>query len=125
MLYNKSIVTTYKTGGMCMRIAVMNNGRKVAEHPEETISFAIFDIIKGKGKVAVNVSTKGEGDALLFILKNEGAQVLLCGEINEAIRMQLEKQGIEVVSGLRGSIRRLIKAYTMGHIGNKQAKDKH
>lgn len=103
-----------------MRIAVMNKGRKVAEHPEETISFAIFDIIKGKEKVAVNVSTKGEGDALLFILKNEGAQALLCGEINEGIRIQLEKQGIEVVSGLKGNIKRLIKAYTMGYICNKK-----
>lgn len=101
-----------------MRIAVTTDGKNVASYFGKTIKFTIFEILKGrtKGKLLIDVSASGGHDALTYILKNEGVEVLLCGEITEKMKTDLEKCGIEVIAGLRGNINALLRAYMRGRI---------
>lgn len=105
-----------------MRVAVTNNGRNIADQFGKTISFTIYEVIKNssRGRTVINVSDSGGGDALLFILKNENVEVLLCGKITERIKEGLESYGIEVVDGLRGNVNAILKAYLMGKIKGSQ-----
>lgn len=99
-----------------MKIAVTVEGNKVSERCGKPIKFMIFEVLKGqlKGKLLVNVSTGGGQEALIYVLKNEGAEVLLCGEISEFVRTELQKYDIKVISGLRGNVHSLIRAYAKG-----------
>ena len=96
-----------------MRIAVTSDGKNVSSHFGKTIKFVIFEISRGKtkGKLLIDVSASGGHDALTYILKNEGVEVLLCGEITEKMRGELENQGIEVISGFRGNIGAVLRGY--------------
>lgn len=101
-----------------MRIAITNNGKNVAEKFDKAINFTVYEVDKGKakGKSVINVSTSGGNEALIFILKNEGVNVLLCGAISERIKEALEGYGVEVVDGLRGNVNMLLRAYVLGKI---------
>lgn len=101
-----------------MRIAVTTNGKKVSEQFGRTIKFTIFEVLRGqmRGKLLIDVSASGGQEALIYILKNEGVEVLLCGEISEKVREELTKYNIEVISGLKGNIHSLIRAYTKGYL---------
>lgn len=101
-----------------MRIAVTTNGRNVSEEFGSTIKFTIFEVLRGqtKGKLLIDVSASGGQDALIYILKNEGVEVLLCGKISEQIKKELEKYGIRVMSGLRGNIQTHIRSYIRDHL---------
>lgn len=101
-----------------MRIAVTTDGNNVSSRLGKTLKFRIFEVLRGqsKGQVLVDVSACGGHEALTYILKNEGVDVLLCGEITEKMRADLEKYGIKVIPGLRGNIHALLKAYVKGHL---------
>lgn len=115
MMYNK--ITT-RSRGMSMRIAVTTNGKNVSEQFGKTIKFTIFEVLSGqmRGKLLINVSVSGGQEALIYILKNEGVEVLLCGEISDKVKEALNQYDIEVISGLKGNIRSLIRAYTKGYL---------
>lgn len=101
-----------------MRIAITTNGKNVSEQFGKAIKFTIFEVLRGqmKGKLLINVSAGGGQEALIYILKNEGVEVLLCQGISEKVKTELEKYGIKVISGLRGNIHSLIKAYIKGEL---------
>lgn len=105
-----------------MRIAVIGKGNKILERIDKSVEFTIFEIFPGqlKGKVVISGSMSGGQEALIYVLKNEGTEVLLCGEISDVIKMGLERQGIKVISGLRGNVHSLIRAYAKGSF--KEAK---
>lgn len=96
-----------------MRIAITTDGKNVSSHFGKTVKFTIFEILKGrtKGKLLIDVSASGGEGALVYVLKNERVEVLLCGEIAEKIRLELENQGIEVIAGLRGNINAVLRGY--------------
>lgn len=99
-----------------MRIAVTTNGKKVSEQFGKTVKFTIYEVLRGqmRGKLLIDVSAGGGQEALVYILKNEGVEVLLCGEIAPQIKEALERYGIQVISGLRGNSQALIKGYLRG-----------
>lgn len=101
-----------------MKVAVTTNGKNVAEQFGRSNNFMIYELAKGKIKrsVALSVSDSGGGKAIMVILRNEGVDALLCGNIQEHVKLCLEDDGIEVVDGLKGSITSLLKAYSMGNI---------
>lgn len=101
-----------------MRIAITTNGNNVSEKFGKTIKFTIFEVLHGrtKGKLLINVSASGDQEALIYVLKNEGVEVLLCGEIAERLKKELEKYGIKVVVGLKGNIHAILKAYIRGNL---------
>lgn len=101
-----------------MRIAVTGNKNKISEQIGKSVEFTIFEIFPGqlKGKMIVSGSMGGGQEALIYVLKNEGAEVLLCGEISEVIKSKLEGNGIQVISGLKGNVHSLIRAYAKGNL---------
>ena len=101
-----------------MRIAVTTDGKRVAEQFGKNIKFTIFEVLRGqmRGKLLIDVSASGGQEALVYILKNEGVEVLLCGEVSESIKESLERYGIEVICGLRGSVHSIIRAYIRGYL---------
>ena len=98
---------------MLVRIAVTTDGKNVSSYFGKTIKFTVFEILKGrtKGKLVIDVSASGDHDALTYILKNEDVEVLLCGEITEKMKVELECQGVEVIAGLRGNISSVLRVY--------------
>lgn len=106
-----------RIGGIAMRIAVIGNRNKISEQMGKSVEFTIFEIFPGqlKGKMIVSGSMGGGQEALIYVLKNEGAEVLLCGEVSEVIKTELEKYGIQVISGLKGNVHSLIRAYAKGN----------
>lgn len=103
---------------MLMRIAVTTDGKNISPGMGKTLKFRIFEVLRGqsKGQLLVDVSACGGYEALTYILKNEGVDVLLCGDITEKMRTDLENYGIQVVAGLRGNIHGLLKAYVKGNL---------
>lgn len=101
-----------------MRIAVIGKGNKILERIDKSVEFTIFEIFPGqlKGKVVISGSMSGGQEALIYVLKNESTEVLLCGEISEVIKTRLEKYGIQVISGLKGNVHSLIRAYAKGSL---------
>lgn len=110
-------------GGMLVRIAITTNGKNISEQFGKTIKFTIFEVLSGqtKGKLLIDVSASGDQDALIYVLKNEGVEVLLCGEITQRVKAEWERYGIEVIAGLKGNIHALLKAYVRGRIKEEQA----
>ena len=108
-----------------MRIAVTTDGKRVSEQFGKTIKFTIFEVLRGqmRGKLLIDVSASGGQEALIYILKNEGVEVLLCGEISEKIKASLERYGIQVIPGLRGNIHALIRAYIKGSIKEDKVRE--
>ena len=102
-----------------MRVAVTTKGKSIAEQSDRRIYFTIYEVAKGKtkGRIVAHASDSGNGDAVPFILKNEGVKVLLCGGIKEKIKSGLKNCGIEVVDGQKGNVDSLIKAYLLGKLG--------
>lgn len=96
-----------------MRIAVTTQGKNVSVSVDKTIKFTIFEVLRGRprGKRLIDVSACGGSEALIYILKNEGVEVLLCGEIAEGLKAELEQYGIQVIPGLKGNSDALLKAY--------------
>lgn len=102
-----------------MRVAVTTKGKSIAEQSDRRIYFTIYEVANGKtrGRIIAHASDSGNGDAMAFILKNEGVKVLLCGAIKEKIKNGLKNCGIEVVDGQKGNVDSLIKAYLLGKLG--------
>lgn len=101
-----------------MRIAVTTDGKSISEQFGRTIKFMIFEVLRGqmRDRVLINVSASGGQEALIYILKNEGVEVLLCGEISEQVKEELMKYNIKVISGLKGNVRSVIRACIRGYL---------
>ncbi len=95
-----------------MRVAITTDGRSVSKQFVTTKGLEIFDLQKGRAssKILVNVSG-GDREELIYILQNEGVEVLLCGEITANEKKELEDYGLQVFSGARGSSNGILNAY--------------
>ena len=103
---------------MYMRIAVITDGKNISEKFSRVIRFTVFEVLgrQTREKLRINISADDKKEALIYIFKNEGIQVLLCSRIAEDTKMELEKNGIKVVSGLKGNTKNLIRAYMKGYL---------
>ena len=101
-----------------MRIAVASNGKNISSDFSKTLKLVIFEVIKGRarGKLMIDVSASGGDDALKYILRNEGVEILLCGVISDEIKIGLEKEGIKVISGVRGNINSALSGYMRNQV---------
>ena len=101
-----------------MRIAVITDGKNISEKFSRVIRFTVFEVLgrQTREKLRINISADDKNEALIYIFKYEGIQVLLCSRIAEDTKMELEKNGIKVVSGLKGNTKNLIRAYMKGYL---------
>ena len=91
-----------------MRVAITTDGRNIAENLTRTKEIEVFDIQNSRAQVRlrIDVTAGGGYEGVLYILQNEGVEVVLCGEINNEEKNDLEDYGIEVFSGARISEQR-------------------
>ena len=107
-----------------MRVALTTDGRNISKELAKTTVIEMYDINKGKlvGKLKIDVSAGGGYRGLLYILENEGVDVLLCGEVKGEEKKDLEDCGMQVFSGAKGSVNKTLNMYLRGL--NRRSKSK-
>lgn len=96
-----------------MKLAVAVQGKRICKHFDDCEFFVLYDIIDGrvKGKVMIDASICRGEDALLYILENEGAEVLLCGQMRPETKSYLDQVEIKVFPNISGPIDAIVKKY--------------
>lgn len=96
-----------------MRVAVASNGKNSSCDFSKAVKLVIFEVEKRKvrGRIMIDVSASGGDDALKYILRNEGVEVLLCGGITDETKIGLESQNIKVISEIQGNINSALSRY--------------
>lgn len=103
-----------------MVIAVANHGFVVPKELRGTESFLLYDIVNGK---ATNerelVFTGSDMTALLTLLKQSGAELLICGTLDAADRHLLEEGGLQVIYGITTVVAVALSRYEDGLLVNQ------
>jgi len=110
-----------------MKVAVSSEGPE----PELSVGrrfgvspyFLIADLESGTFEAIQNPGSSGErgaGAQAVVLLLNLDVKVLLTGHCSPAIRHHLEANGVEVLSGLSGVVRDVVRRYRMGETGNRE-----
>lgn len=96
-----------------MRVAITTDGKSVSKQFLTTKGLEIFEVQQGKAnnKILVDTSVGGNYKDLSYILQNEGVDVLLCGDIKNHEKKELEECGLQVFSGAKGSTSSILNAY--------------
>lgn len=96
-----------------MKVAITTDGRNVSKQFASTKGLEIFEIQKGRttSRMLVDASAGGGYEGLVYILQNEGVEVVLCGEIKANERKELEECGLQVFPGARGGTTSILNAY--------------
>ena len=95
-----------------MKIAVTYENGQIFQHFGHTEQFKIYDIEDGKIVKTAVVDTNGEGHgALSSILKNLGADLLICGGIGGGAQMALAGAGIALRGGVQGDCDAAVEAF--------------
>ncbi len=102
-----------------MRIAVTYNiaDGSIFQHFGHTENFKVYDIIDGKITDTKVTDTNGNGHgALAGILKNIGADILICGGIGGGAQMALKEAGIRLFGGVSGNADKAVEALIAGNL---------
>lgn len=100
------------------RIAVTadENG-EIFQHFGHTRFFAIYDIKDGKISSHSMIDAEGSGhSALGGFLRDNGAELLICGGIGGGAKKVLAEAGIELISGVSGNIEEAVKNFIEGKL---------
>jgi len=100
-----------------MKIAVAYENEQVFQHFGHTEQFKIYIVDDGKIVSSEIVDTNGNGHgALAGLLKEIGADILICGGIGGGARMALADAGIKLFGGVSGSCDAAVNAYIAGSL---------
>ena len=105
-----------------MKIAIPTRNDQVDEHFGHCEFYTIFTI--GEGNNIVNVenlpSPQGCGckSDIAYVLKEQGVTVLLAGNMGAGALNVLNKQGIKVLRGSTGDVRKLTEEYLQGTVND-------
>ena len=101
-----------------MRIAIAaDEDGTIFQHFGHTRFFELYEIKDGKISGHKTIDAEGSGhSALGGFLKENGADLLICGGIGGGAKNVLAEAGIELVSGVSGSIEEAVKGYLAGKI---------
>lgn len=98
-----------------MKIAVTHKDGKVFQHFGHTEQFKVYNVSDQKVVSSEVVSTNGQGHgALADVLKQIGADVLICGGIGGGAQNALTQVGIKFFGGVSGDCDEAVKAYIAG-----------
>lgn len=102
-----------------MKIAVTTEGNQVFQHFGKCPTFTIFTIENDaiKGKIAIDASENGHA-ALAGFLKDSGVDVVICGGIGGGAKQMLSSAGIQLISGIEGSIDSAVNSYLSGNLSD-------
>jgi len=103
-----------------MKIAVTCENNEIFQHFGRTPEFAIFEVDDKRIIKETRKSSGGAGcGALAGILKEEGADVLICGGIGGGAFNAVKSAGIQVVGGVSGNVRQIAEEYVAGTLTTK------
>ncbi len=102
-----------------MKIAVTTEGNQVFQHFGQSKAFTVFTAENGsvKEKSVIDASESGHA-ALAGFLKGAGVNVVICGGIGDGAKKMLASAGIELISGVEGSIAEAVNAYLAGALSD-------
>lgn len=95
-----------------MIIAVTYQNGEIYQHFGHTEQFKFYEVENGEVKSGKVVNTNGSGHgALAGFLKEQGAEVLICGGIGGGARSALQTAGIELYPGASGNADEQVEAF--------------
>lgn len=98
-----------------MKIAVTYEDGKIFPHFGHTQAFKLYDAEDGKVISSRVVPTDGCGHgALAAFLREQGAEILICGGIGGGARMALDEAGIRLYGGASGDADAAVEALLRG-----------
>ncbi|MEI6101560.1 MAG: NifB/NifX family molybdenum-iron cluster-binding protein [Eubacteriales bacterium] len=102
-----------------MKIAVTTDGEQIFQHFGQCGTFTVFTVEGAKitEKTTLDASASGHA-ALAPFLKSTGVDVLICGGIGGGARQMLAEAGIELISGMEGSIEEAVAMYIKGELND-------
>ena len=105
-----------------MKIAVTYENGQIFQHFGHTEEFKIYTVENGVVTDSKVVPTMGSGHgALAGFLQEQGVDVLICGGIGGGAKNVLAAAGIELISGVSGSIDEAVKAFLAGRLKDDPA----
>ena len=104
------------------RIAVTTENGEIYQHFGKTQCFTLYTIEDGKvaDKKLLDTSDSGHS-ALAGVLKQAGAELLICGGIGQGARDALSEAGIQLLAGASGSVDAAVEAYLAGNLMDNPA----
>ena len=98
-----------------MLIAFHYENGQIFQHFGHTQKFKLYEAADQKIVTTSIVSTNGSGHgALAGLLKNLGAEVLICGGIGGGAKSALAQNGILIYGGVAGDTDQAVKDYLAG-----------
>lgn len=98
-----------------MKIAVTYDNGQIFQHFGRTENFKVYTVEGGKVISSEVVSSNGIGHgALAGVLKELGAEVLICGGIGGGAQTAIEHAGIKLLGGCSGDCDSAVEAYLSG-----------
>ncbi len=95
-----------------MLIAVASAGSDVCTEQTTLAGFMCYTVERGIIVRCRNYSSPiAPGESWVCVLTSLGVDTLLVHALDQAVRSQIERQGIDVVEGFCGSIERAVQAY--------------
>lgn len=100
-----------------MKIAVTTENGEVYQHFGSTPEFTLYTVKNNSISEGKVVSTNGTGhEALIDILLDLEAEVLICGGIGGGARMGISSAGIKLYPGVSGKADDAAKAFASGNL---------
>ena len=98
-----------------MKIAVTYENGRVFQHFGHTEQFALYDVQDGEIIGCETLGTNGTGHgALAGFLKDNGADILICGNIGQGAKDALQSAGIRLIAGAAGDTRKAVQDFLAG-----------
>lgn len=98
-----------------MKIAVTYENGEIFQHFGHTEQFKVYETEDGKVVNSFVQSTNGQGHgALAGVLKEIGADTLICGGIGGGARMALQEAGINLYAGVSGDADQAVASLLAG-----------
>ncbi|MDO5843903.1 MAG: NifB/NifX family molybdenum-iron cluster-binding protein [Methanocorpusculum sp.] len=100
-----------------MRIAVTTENGEIYQHFGSTPEFSVYTVENGKLLSREIISTNGTGhEALIDVLAEIGADVIICGGIGGGARNGIMNAGIKLYPGAFGKADDAAAAFVSGHL---------
>lgn len=105
-----------------MKIAVAYKDGEVFEHFGKCETFKVFNVEGDAVKDSELLTTGGVGhDAVAAFLKDEGVDVVICGNMGEGARSALDNMEIDIVTGASGDVNVAVASYLNGYLESEDA----
>ncbi|MCI8650697.1 MAG: dinitrogenase iron-molybdenum cofactor biosynthesis protein [Anaerotruncus sp.] len=102
-----------------MKLAVTYEDGVIFQHFGHTPFFKLYETQAGKVISSTVVTTEGSGHgALAGLLREHGAQVLICGGIGQGAKDALVQAGILLVAGAAGDADAAVDGFLKGDLQN-------